>query len=160
MSSNVTAGLAVTAVNSAELNTSTFDFVRVASNAAADSDGDGLPDSYEMANGLNKNDPNDAGQDADGDRMSNLQEYLAGTNPQNSNSVFRITRFNWLSNNLVLSFLGGTGKIYAIERGTNLPIMSWQTVTNVGSGTNTSVTVTNFSGPASSNGFFRVRVVP
>jgi len=160
MSSNATAGLAVTSVNSTELNTSTFDFVRIRSAAAADSDGDGLPDSYELANGLNKDDPNDAAQDADGDRMINLHEYFAGTNPQNSNSVFRITRFDRLSNDLVLSFLGGTGKIYAIERGTNLPVVSWQTVTNVGIGTNTSVTVTNPSGAASSNGFYRVRLVP
>jgi hypothetical protein len=32
-----------------------------------DSDGDGLPDHYELANGLDPNDPNDAALDLDGD---------------------------------------------------------------------------------------------
>ena len=47
----------------------------------ADSDGDGMPDAWELANGLNPF-ANDAGGDADGDGISNLQEYLHGLNPQ------------------------------------------------------------------------------
>jgi len=50
---------------------------------ALDSDGDGMPDDYEIANGFNPFDPSDAGQDADGDGLTNLQEYLLGTNPHN-----------------------------------------------------------------------------
>src|SRR5579859_715456 len=50
---------------------------------ALDSDGDGMPDEYEIANGFNPFDPSDAGQDADGDGLTNLQEYLLGTNPHN-----------------------------------------------------------------------------
>lgn len=55
-----------------------------------DTDGDGLPDAYELANGMNPNDPNDASQDFDGDGLSNLQEYLAGTDPRNAASVLRV----------------------------------------------------------------------
>ncbi|ADW69524.1 carboxypeptidase regulatory-like domain-containing protein [Granulicella tundricola] len=47
-----------------------------------DSDGDGLPDSYEIANGLNPFDPTDANLDSDGDGLTNLQEYQLGTNPR------------------------------------------------------------------------------
>ena len=47
----------------------------------ADSDGDGMPDAWELANGLNPF-ANDANGDADGDGISNLQEYLHGLNPQ------------------------------------------------------------------------------
>ncbi len=49
--------------------------------ALLDSDGDGLPDAYEIANGLNPYDPNDGSQDPDHDGLTNLQEFQLGTNP-------------------------------------------------------------------------------
>ena len=46
-----------------------------------DSDGDGMPDGWELAHGLNPYDPSDANQDPSGDGMSNLQKYLNGFDP-------------------------------------------------------------------------------
>ena len=46
---------------------------------AGDSDEDGIPDDYEIANGLNPNDPADAGSDSDNDSWDALSEYLMGT---------------------------------------------------------------------------------
>ena len=52
----------------------------------ADSDQDGLSNSWESANGLDPFDAADAGLDPDGDSLSNIDEYGAGTNPQASDS--------------------------------------------------------------------------
>jgi hypothetical protein len=47
-----------------------------------DSDSDGMPAGFELANGLNPLDSHDADQDADGDGLTNFAEYLWGTNPR------------------------------------------------------------------------------
>ena len=44
-----------------------------------DSDGDGLPDTFEEVNGLNPADPSDAAIDTDGDGLTNLEEFTLGT---------------------------------------------------------------------------------
>ncbi|MCK4494181.1 MAG: hypothetical protein KAU26_09005, partial [Methylococcales bacterium] len=51
--------------------------VRVKSDG--DTDGDGLPDSYELANNLDPNDPIDASEDQDGDGLTALEEFKLGT---------------------------------------------------------------------------------
>ena len=50
---------------------------------STDTDGDGIPDDWETAYGLNRNDPADATQTAVGGGMTNLQHYQLGSNPNN-----------------------------------------------------------------------------
>ena len=47
----------------------------------ADSDGDGMPDEWEIKYNLNPKDPKDGVIDSDGDGYTNVEEYLNGTNP-------------------------------------------------------------------------------
>ena len=48
-----------------------------------DSDGDGVPDYVELANGL---DPLESGSDSDGDGLQDLEELVAGTDPTKADS--------------------------------------------------------------------------
>lgn len=56
-----------------------------------DTDEDGLPDSWELANGLNPNSAADGTLDPDGDGLNNLAEYTNGTNPGTVNGAGTFT---------------------------------------------------------------------
>lgn len=43
-----------------------------------DTDGDGMPDDWERANGLDPNDPTDANKDCTGDGYTNIEKYING----------------------------------------------------------------------------------
>ncbi len=49
--------------------------------APADSDHDGMPDTWEKKFSLKWNDPSDGAQDTDGDGYTNVEEWLNGTDP-------------------------------------------------------------------------------
>ena len=46
-----------------------------------DSDGDGMPDAWEIKHNLDPKNPADGAIDSDGDGYTNIEEYLNGTNP-------------------------------------------------------------------------------
>jgi pectate lyase len=48
----------------------------------ADTDGDGMPDAWEVSHNLDPKNPADGAQDTDGDVYTNVEEYLNGTDPQ------------------------------------------------------------------------------
>ncbi|MBO6557754.1 MAG: hypothetical protein JJ957_14705 [Pseudomonadales bacterium] len=55
-------------------------------NADTDDDNDGMPDTFELANGLNSL-VDDASEDPDGDGLTNLEEFQGGTDPQVSDAA-------------------------------------------------------------------------
>lgn len=70
-----------------------------------DSDGDGMPDSWELMYGLNPNDPSDASLDCNGDGYTNIEKYINGIDPR--------VKVDWrdLSNNYdTLAAKGGLDK--------------------------------------------------
>jgi len=82
-----------------------------------DTDGDGMPDPWERAHGLNPANSADAAMDDDGDGMTNLQEFLAATNPANPASALRITAINNMTGaDASFSFLSSLDKNYNVER--------------------------------------------
>ncbi|HEY0684627.1 MAG TPA: hypothetical protein VGD45_19990 [Steroidobacter sp.] len=53
---------------------------------SSDADSDGIPTCVEWRNGMNPNDSSDAALDTDGDGLNDLQEYQAGTNLFNADT--------------------------------------------------------------------------
>jgi hypothetical protein len=54
--------------------------------AGGDADADGLPDAYEILNGLDPANPGDAASDADGDGLTAREELVTGTDPRNADT--------------------------------------------------------------------------
>ncbi len=96
---------------------------------AADTDLDGMPDSYELTYGASTIGFDPAG-DADGDGMSNLAEYLAGTDPSSSNSFLRIEQSITLGVASV-NFAAVSNRTYTIQFTDVLPSTGWQKLADI-----------------------------
>jgi hypothetical protein len=91
-------------------------------NPAVDTDGDGLPDAWELLNGTNPASP-DAAADPDRDGASNSEEYSAGTNPLDPGSLLRISEFATTDAHH-LEWASVPGRSYLVEESSDLT--RWQ----------------------------------
>jgi hypothetical protein len=97
-------------------------------NCVSDTDGDGLPDDWEFANGLDPNSSagdNGGAGDPDRDGFTNLQEFLAGTNPSDAQSRLLLT-IQPGAGGIMLLFPAVAGHSYTIQYRENLYSGGWQ----------------------------------
>jgi hypothetical protein len=78
-----------------------------------DSDGDGMPDIWELTHGLDPFSPHDALLDSDGDGATNVQEFLAGTDPNDPNSVLSLHQSPSLTG-IEMRFEAMPGRSYSV----------------------------------------------
>ena len=125
--------------------------------AGADTDHDGLPDAWEIANGLNPNNPNDAQADADNDRMTNLEEFNAGTDPRSASSFLRLEATGVVPDGIVLSFAAVSNKTYTIQSSPTLSGIPWAKLVDFAArATNRVANVTNRVSGAEGPRFYRL----
>ncbi|MCB1097563.1 MAG: right-handed parallel beta-helix repeat-containing protein [Verrucomicrobiae bacterium] len=120
----------------------------------ADTDGDGLPDSYEQrffgsATAANPN------TDTDGDGTTEAEEFAFGTSPVDASDVLRLT-IAQVGKTPVITFRSKAGRTYQLESSADL--QSFTDVGNARTGTGTVVTIDDFPDAVWSNRYFRLRV--
>ncbi len=81
-----------------------------------DGDRDGLPDGWEVDNGLSPIDPTDALRDADDDGLSALDEFTAGTDPRDPSDTLRLTPPERGPDGVRFRFRGKAGRTYQLLR--------------------------------------------
>jgi hypothetical protein len=95
-----------------------------------DTDGDRIPDVWEIAHGFNPEDPSDGNVDTDGDGFTNLQEWLAGTDPRDLQSFLKIDQISSGLAETVMRFTAVSNRAYTVQYSGVLP-PNWVTLTNV-----------------------------
>ncbi len=138
-----------------------IDSTRVLRDVHQDSDGDGLPDAWEIANGLDPEDPtgeHGAEGDPDNDGFSNLHEYRSGTDPRSARVNFKLTANDIQPDLWQVSWSTAFGKKYRIYISEDLA--EWRPLQQDGKDvvfTGTGQTISHsFPTPASGKAFLRI----
>jgi hypothetical protein len=128
-----------------------------------DADGDGIPNGWEQAYGLDPLNAADASADNDGDGMSNLQEYLAGTNPTNALSSLHVVSLTTSGADAQVSWTTVGGKGYTVQT-SSVPGTGFSDAIPPILIPGTGESTTNFVDPGAATNwpmrFYRVRLAP
>jgi hypothetical protein len=138
-----------------EINT-TPDTFTIIKQGAADSDGDGIPDEYELAHGLNRFNATDAALDSDGDGVSNRNEFILATESNNSDRFAFSTSYDTLAGTATVSFPTIAGRTYRVLYSANL--LTWEPASASLTGTGTTQTWTDSPPVGTPQRFYRVEV--
>ena len=125
--------------------------------ATQDTDGDGLPDGWEIQHGLNAHNPADALLDSDGDGASNLAEFQAGTDPADASSVFRIFGITQSGGSVQMEFVGTPGRSFQLERTVDLSRPVWLPVSAAVPGQGGVASLLDSTPPAGGQAFYRLQ---
>ncbi len=102
----------------------------VGTSGSIDTDGDGMPDTWEAANGLDRFTPNGT-EDEDHDGFTNEEEYWAGTNPKNAGSFLSLDTKAGASGEIEIRFLAAAGRTYSVVYSEALGSGEWQKFADV-----------------------------
>jgi hypothetical protein len=120
-----------------------------------DSDGDGLPDWWELQFGTLVFVP-DADADPDGDGLTNGEEFQAGTNPNDANSALRFSQISAQGGNVMLQFTAISNRTYSLLYKPDLAAPQWSKLSDIAAhSTNRVVNLTN-SLPGDPQRFYRL----
>ena len=123
---------------------------------ALDSDLDGMSDAWEIAHGLNPNDPADAPLDTDGDGLTNLQEYLAGIDPRDPQSNLRVVFEQMAGGVFKIRFDGVAGKSYTVQYRSDMIAGVWIDLHDFTPSISGPVDFDDTTGVGQNEGFYRV----
>jgi len=143
----------------------TPDSFTIIKQGAADSDGDGVADEFEIANGMNRYSAADATADTDKDGLNAIDEYLFGLNPGSSdNYSWTTSPINETTGAIDVAFPTLADRKYQVFWSTDLMIWNPASAVVIGDGT-TKVWTDNGSITGSSPGttpekkrFYKVEV--
>jgi T5SS/PEP-CTERM-associated repeat protein len=131
--------------------------------ANLDTDGDGIPNSYEQTHNLDPLNPEDITADADGDGQSNLREYLAGTDPTNASSTLRILNVKTTNADMLVTWQTAGGHTNIVQSATSLTGGYFHVSPNIILPGSSDTTTNYLHAGAATNAasrFYRIRLVP
>ena len=143
-------------------NSTTPDTFTIIKQGAADSDGDGIPDEYEIAHGLDRFNAADAALDTDGDGVSNLSEFILATISNVPDRYAFSTTYDSLTGTATVTFPTIAGRSYRVMYSSTL--LSWLPASASVAGTGATMTwvddgtATGSLPSAAAKRFYRIEV--